>query len=135
MKLQEDIDHLGCYARNLDMKFQPVCNIMQIKRKRIKKINVSYTFDGTVLDTVMKIKNPDITIIKDSKWDTHASNICTNAYMTIGFLSRIFTLCHRNVKELAYKGLVRPVLEYVSSPKVYFFDMKLKSFSKRQLDS
>ena len=105
VKLQEDIDHLGCYARNLDMKFQPVCNIMQIKRKRIKKINVSYTFDGTVLDTVMKIKNPDITIIKDSKWDTHASNICTNAYMTIGFLSRIFTLCHRNVKELAYKGL------------------------------
>lgn len=117
------------------MKFQPVCNIMQIKRKWIKKINVSYTFEGTVLDTVEKIKYPDITIIKDSKWDTHASNICTNAYMTIGFLSRIFTLCPRNVEELAYKGLVRPVLEYVSSPKVYFFDMKLKRFSKRQLDS
>ena len=34
VKLQEDIDHLGCWARRLGMRFQPVkCNIMQITRK------------------------------------------------------------------------------------------------------
>ena len=39
------------------MRFQPVkCNIMQITSKRIKKINASYSLEGTVLDTVEKIK-------------------------------------------------------------------------------
>ena len=43
VKLQEDIDRLGCWARKWGMRFQPVkCNIMQITRKRDKKINASY---------------------------------------------------------------------------------------------
>ena len=56
VKLQEDIDHLGCWARSWDMRFQPVkCNIMQITRKQIKKINASYSLEGTVLENVEKI--------------------------------------------------------------------------------
>ena len=40
VKLQEDIYRLGGWARELGMRFQPVkCNIMQITRKRINKIN------------------------------------------------------------------------------------------------
>ena len=39
------------------MRFQPVkCNIMQITKKRIKKISASYTLEGTVLDNVEKIE-------------------------------------------------------------------------------
>ena len=57
MKLQEDIDRLGSLARKWGMRFQPVkCNIMQITRKRIKKINASYNIEGTVLDNVENIK-------------------------------------------------------------------------------
>ena len=45
------------------MRFQPVkCNIMQITRKWIKKINASYTLEGKVLDNVNKIKYLGITI-------------------------------------------------------------------------
>ena len=48
VKLQEDIDHLGCWARSWGMRFQPLkCNIMQITRKLTKKINASYTLEGT----------------------------------------------------------------------------------------
>ena len=55
VKLQENIDRLGCWARSCGMRFQPVkCNIMQITRKRIKKINASYSLEGTVLDNVEK---------------------------------------------------------------------------------
>ena len=37
LKLQKDIDQLGCWARKWVMRFQPVkCNMMQITRKRIK---------------------------------------------------------------------------------------------------
>ena len=48
LKLQKDIDQLGCKARKWVMRFQPVkCNMMQITRKQIKKIHASYTLDGT----------------------------------------------------------------------------------------
>ena len=50
VKLQEDIDRLGGWARSWGMRFRPVkCNIMQITGKRIKKINASYSLEGTVL--------------------------------------------------------------------------------------
>ena len=40
------------------MRFQPVkCNMMQLTRKRIKKIHASYTFEGTDLENVESIKN------------------------------------------------------------------------------
>ena len=47
LKLQKDIDQLGCWARKWGMRFQPVkCYMMQITRKRIKKIHASYSLDG-----------------------------------------------------------------------------------------
>ena len=42
-------------------------------------------------------------------------NICTKANRTLGFLRRNLFSCPQDVKEAAYKGLVRPVLEYGSS--------------------
>ena len=95
------------------MMFQPVkCNIMQITRKRIKKINASYSLEGTVLDNVEKIRYFGVTITNDLKWNTHVSNICSKANRTLGFLRRNLATCPRDVKESTYKGLVRPVFEY-----------------------
>ena len=42
----------------------------------------------------------------------HISNICTKANKTLGFLGRTLLSCPQDVKEAAYKGMVRPVLEY-----------------------
>ena len=76
------------------MRFQPVkCNMMQLTRKHLNKI----------------------TITNDLKWNTHISNICTKANRTLGFLRRTLFSCPQNVKEAAYKGMVRPILEYGSS--------------------
>ena len=49
------------------------------------------------------------------KWNTHASNICTKANRTFGFLRHNLSACPQDVKESAYKRLVRPVLEYGST--------------------
>ena len=137
VKLQEDIDQLGCWARSWGMRFQPVrCNIhvMQITRKRIKKINASYSLEGTVLDNVEKIKYLGVTITNDLKWNSHVSNICTNAYSTLGLLRQNLAACPRDVKESAYKGLVRPVLEYGSpvwDPQSILLQDELKKVQKR----
>ena len=45
----------------------------------------------------------------------HVSNVCTKANRTLGFLRRNLYACPQEVKEAAYKGLVRPVLEYIGS--------------------
>ena len=55
-----------------------------------------------------------MTISKDLKWNTHVSNVCTNANRTLGFLRRNLSSCPQDVKEMANKGLVRPILEYAS---------------------
>ena len=117
------------------MRFQPVkCNIIQITRKWIKKINASYTLEGTVLSYVETIKYLGITIANDLKWNTHDSNICSKANRTLDFLRLNLAACPQDVKESAYKGLVRPVLEYGSSvwdPQSILLQDELEKVQKR----
>ena len=116
LKLQRDIDRLGNWARKWGMRFQPVkCNMMQLTRKHLNKIQASYTLEGAVLENVDNIKYLGVTITNDLKWNTHISNICTKANRTLGFLRRTLFSCPQNVKEAAYKGMVHPILEYGSS--------------------
>ena len=42
------------------------------------------------------------------------TNACTKANRTLDFLRHNLSSCPQDVKETAYKGLVRPVLEYAS---------------------
>ena len=116
LKLQRDIDRLGNWARKWGMRFQPVkCNMMQLTRKHLNKIQAFYTLEGAVLENVDNIKYLGVTITNDLKWNTHISNICTKANRNLGFLRRTLFSCPQNVKEAAYKGMVRPILEYGSS--------------------
>ena len=98
------------------MRFQPFkCNMMQLTNKNLNKIQASYTLEATVLENVDNIKYLGETITNDLKWNTHISNICTKANRTLGFLRRTLFSFPQNVKEAAYKGMVRPILEYGSS--------------------
>ena len=116
VKLQRDIDRLGSWARKWGMRFQPVkCNTMQLTRKRIKNIHASYTLEVTHHENVESIKYLGVTITNDLRWNTHVSNVCTEANITLGFLMRNLYSCPQEVKEAAYKGLVHPVLDYGSS--------------------
>ena len=113
LKLQRDIDRLGSWAREWGMRFQPVkCNMMQLTRKRI---HASYTLEGTDLENVESIKYLGVTITSDLRWNKHLSNVCTKANRTLGFLRRNLYSWPQEVTEAAYKGLVRPVLDYGSS--------------------
>ena len=87
---------------------------MQLTRKWIKTINAVYSVAGTVLENVDNIKYLGVTISKDLKLNTHVSNVCTKANTTLGFLKRNLSSRPQDVKKMAYKGLVRPILEYAS---------------------
>ena len=116
------------------MRFQPVkCNMMQLTRKRIKKIHASYTLDGTDLENE-SIKYLGVTITSDLRWNTHVSNVCTKANRTLGFLRRNLYSCPQEVKEAAYKGLEHSVLDYDSSvwdPPGVVLQEEIESVQKR----
>ena len=98
------------------MRFQPVkCNIMQITRKRTNKIEASYTLEGTVFENVVSIKYLGVTITHDLRWNTHISNMCTKANRTFIFLTQNLYQYPQDVKDAAYRGLVRPILEYMAA--------------------
>ena len=88
------------------MRFQPVkCNMMQLARKHLNKIQASYTLEGAVLENVYNSKYLGVSITNDLKLNTHISNICTQANRTLGFLKRTLFSCPQNVKEAAYMVL------------------------------
>ena len=130
-----DIDQLGCWARKWGMRFQPVkCNMTQLLRKLIKKFHALYTLEGTDLENIESIKYLGVTITCDLRWNTHVSNVCTKANRTLGFLRRNLYSCLQKVKEAAYKGLVRSVLDYGSSvwdPPGVVHQEELESVQKR----
>ena len=105
-----------------------------LTRKRIKKIHASYTLEGTNLENVESIKYLGVTITSDLRWNTHVSNVCTKANRTLGFLRRNLYSWPQEVKEAAYKGLVRQVLDYGSSvwdPPGVVLQEELESVQKR----
>ena len=114
LKRQKDIDRLGICARKWGMGFQPVkCNMMQLTEKH-NTIQASYTLEVTVLENVESIKYLVVTITSDLKWNTHIRNACTKANRTLGSLRRNLFSCLKDIKEAAYKTLVRPILGYGS---------------------
>ena len=58
------------WIRKWGMSFQPVkCNMMQLTRKHLNKIQASYTLEGAVLENVDNIKYLGVTITDDLKWN------------------------------------------------------------------
>ena len=82
---------------------------------RPQYLPLSMVLERTVIENVESIKYLGVTIANDLRWNTHVSNIFTKANRTLGFLRRNLYACPQEVKEAAYKGLVRPVLEYTGS--------------------
>ena len=86
--------------------------MMQLTKKLTHKIQASYTLEGTVLENIESIKYLGVTLANDVKWNTYIINICTKANRTLGFIRRNLFSCPKDEKEAAYKGIVRPILEY-----------------------
>ena len=63
----------------------------------------------------LKASNNSVTITSDLKWNSHIRNVSSKANRTLGFLRRNLFSCPQDVKEAAYKSMVRPILEYGST--------------------
>ena len=71
--------------------------------KTHNKIQASYTLECTVIENVESIRYLGVTITSDTS---------SKANRTLGFLRRNLFSCSQDMKEAAYKSMVRPILEY-----------------------
>ena len=114
-QLQDDIKNLGQWAERWGMRFQPVkCNIMSVTRKR-NPIRFDYVLNGVQLVRVDCIKYLGVMITQDLNWARHIQSVCNKGNRILGVFYRNLSFCPRDAKLAAYKGLLRPVLEYAST--------------------
>ena len=111
--LQADLDTLQIWERAWDMEFNPSkCQVLNISKS--KPLNTQYTLHGQVLESTNTAKYLGVTLSKDLSWNEHINSITAKANRTLGFVKRNVKTKNEKVKELAYKTLVRPQVEYAS---------------------
>ena len=114
IKLQRDLDNLQQWEKDWQMSFHPSkCQVMQITNKK-KPLNTTYTIHGELLETVDSTKYLGVHLQNNLSWNTHVKEITRKANRTCSFLYRNLKKCPKETKELAYRSLVRPILEYAS---------------------
>ena len=78
------------------------------------QIHFNYSLHQQTLEQVRSAKYLGLTITDDLEWGQHISEISCKATKTLGFLRRNLALAPRHTKEVAYKTLVCPQLEYAA---------------------
>ena len=114
--LQDDLNSLAKWEMDWQMKFNvSKCHSMRVTRLHPSRhIDFNYTLHQQTLEQVQSAKYLGLTITDDLDWGQHISEITCKATKTLGFLRRNLALAPRHTKEVAYKTLVRPQLEYAA---------------------
>ena len=108
-QLQKDLDSLGSWGDSWGMRFNTKkCNIMHLKN------NVShfYQLNSEFLKEVKDAKYLGLTLTNDMNWSPHITSVASKAHQRLGFLKRNLRGAPYKYRELAYKSLVRPQMEY-----------------------
>ena len=112
--LQNDLDSLSKWEKEWCMSFNAAkCTAITITRKR-KKIIFDYSLHNQTLERTEKATYLGVELSSNLTWAEHIKKTCAKANRSIAFLRRNLRINDENIKETAYKGLVRPIVEYCS---------------------
>ncbi len=126
-ELQNDINKIGEWENTWQMKFNAdKCNALKITRAR-SPLDYKYKLHDHTLEEVDSSKYLGVTIQNDLKWNQHVSNTSGKATKVLNLLRRNIRTNDKEVKDRAYKTMVRPILEYASP----VWDPNTKSDSKK----
>ncbi|XP_076448686.1 uncharacterized protein LOC143285307 [Babylonia areolata] len=82
------------------------CSVLPFTRSHSPLLS-NYTLNGQTLERVTSTNYLGVMLETQ-----HIENICAKANKTLGFLRRNLKVCSSRTKELAYKAMVRPIVEY-----------------------
>lgn len=86
---------------------------MTITRKR-QPLNFSYSINGHSLPSVQSYKYLGVQLTSDLKWNEHVSFLQQRATQKLMYLKRSLSKATPEIKLLAYKTFILPILEYAS---------------------
>ena len=91
------------------------CKVVSFTRKITNTCPVEYSIMGENLEVVNEYKYLGVVLDKELRWNKHVQKITSEAHRTIGFTFRNLKGTGRKTKDLAYRTIVRPKLEYCST--------------------
>ena len=84
-----------------------------LRQKR--PLSYEYNLNGAPLKTVEKHRHLGVWLQSSLSWEYHISSICGKANRVLGLIRRTFGYKNPDGVEIAFKSLVRPALEVLSS--------------------
>ena len=115
-QLQQDLVSLEQWEATWLMEFHPKkCVVLSLNNARQKTAPPEYKLHGHILEVVPQAKYLGVTISNNLKWSNHINTITKSANSTLAFVRRNIKTSNRTIKDLAYKTLVRPKLEYAAT--------------------
>ena len=107
-QLQDDLDTLQEWEIDWDMEFNPgKCQVIHVTRSR-SPLPTSYILHGQTLEVVSSAKYLGVDIASDLSWKPHITRITNTANKSLGFLRRNLKAKNPELRERAYKAIVRP---------------------------
>lgn len=112
LKLHNELLKIKHWCDEWQMELNPRKSVfMSITRKK-HFLNYNYSIDNTDLLRVNEYKYLGVTFTNDLRWNTHVEKVSRKANQSLWYLRRNLASASPEIKTLAYKTLVRPVLEY-----------------------
>ena len=96
------------------------------------QVQFEYSLHQQKLEQVQYAKYLGITITDNLYWDQPVSESSCKATKTMGFLRRNLAWAPRHTKEVAYKTLVRPHLDYAAPIWHHYHDTQIAQVEKVQ---
>ena len=110
--LQDDLDQMSLWSKTWQLNFNvKKCYHLGVTCKKVPT-EFQYVLNGQPISRVSAAQYLGITVTDNLCWNEHINNICKKANSTLGLLRRILSGRDKKVKDLAYRSLMRPKLEY-----------------------
>ena len=93
-------------------KFNPNKTQIMIFNIRNQQDELSFDFDGIVLNSVNEHKHLDIIFSSDCKWTKHIDSLIQRTSMQLNVLRKLKFRSKREYLENIYFTFIRPILEY-----------------------
>ena len=114
--LQQDLIQLQAWQERWQLRFNPrKCNVMRATHATRKKIEFPYTLDDTPLADTPSTSYLGVELSSDLRWDKQVKKTMAKGNQTLGVLKRNLRHCPRSIKDMAYKTILWPKLEYASA--------------------
>ena len=128
--LQNDINKIQDWAQLNGMAVNSdKSQVISFTNKKCP-MNSEYILGGKSVLLADECKYLGVKIERTLHWGPHISVIVNKAYRTLYMMMRVFRGCSKEVKEMAYKSIVRPQLEFASSAWDPFQDYLIRELER-----